>query len=251
MNFISMCYHKAQKETFEDVANYYSVSYSKVQAEQYKPRFHENGFDFLPSPIVTAGKPDTLQNFNWGLIPYWVKDVASGLKLRNQTLNCISEEMYEKASFKDAIKNNQRCLIPCTGFYEWRWMDEKGKSKVPYHIYLKDQSLFSIGGLYSRWKNKDTDEYTLTYTVLTTQANELMSEIHNSKKRMPVIIPKEYEKDWLNQNLTKDDVMAFCKPLQNDRMGAHTISKLITTKGADTNVKEVLDLHEYEKVNSK
>ena len=78
-----------------------------------------------------------------------------------------------------------------------------------------------------------------------------MSEIHNSKKRMPVIIPREYEKDWLNRNLTDDDVKAFCRPIDADLMTAHTVSKLITTKGADTNVEEVMKLHDYEKASSK
>ena len=94
-------------------------------AEAYAPRFHENGFDFLPTPILTTGKPNELQMFHWGLVPFWVKDLASAQKLRISTLNCISEEMFEKPAFKDAVKEGKRCLIPCTGFMEWKWMDEK------------------------------------------------------------------------------------------------------------------------------
>lgn len=246
-----MCYHKSQTAKYEELASYYAVSYSKELAESYQPRFHENGFDFLPTPVLTAGKPDDLQMFHWGLIPYWVKDLPSALKIRTSTLNCISEEMFEKPAFRDAVKEGKRCLIPCTGFYEWRWMDEKGKMKIPYYIQVKDQPLFSLAGLYARWKDKQTDQWTYSYTVLTTAANDIMREIHNSKQRMPVIIPREYEKDWLNRNLTPDDVKAFCQPFDTNRMKAHTISKLITTKGADTNVTEVMQLHEYEKVNSK
>jgi putative SOS response-associated peptidase YedK len=246
-----MCYHKSQTAKYEKLAEYYSVSYSKELEEIYKPRYHENGFDFLATPVLTAGRPDDLQMFHWGLIPFWVKDLPSALKLRTSTLNCISEEMFDKASFRDAVKEGKRCLIPCTGFYEWRWMDEKGKTKIPYYIHLKDQSLFSLAGLYSRWKDKQTEQSVYTYTVLTTSANSLMKEIHNSKQRMPVIIPRAYEKDWLNRDLTKDDVMAFCQPLDTDLMEAHTISKLITTKGADTNVEDVMRLHDYEKINSK
>jgi putative SOS response-associated peptidase YedK len=241
-----MCYHKSQTAKYEQLAEYYSVSYSKEMAEIYKPRYHENGFDFLPTPLLTTGKPDDLRLFNWGLIPYWVKDLPSALKLRTSTLNCISEEMYDKPSFRDAAKEGKRCLIPCTGFYEWKWLDEKGKTKIPYYIHVKDQPLFSLGGLYSRWKDPQTGQITYSYTVLTTKANELMSEIHNSKKRMPVIVAREYEKDWLNPNLTADDVMAFCEPFDTNMLAAHTISKLITTRGADTNVDEVMKPHAYE-----
>jgi putative SOS response-associated peptidase YedK len=241
-----MCYHKSRTAPYDKLAEYYSVEYSNMLAEIYSPMYHENGFDFSQSPVVTAGKPQEMQMFHWGLVPFWIKDEPSAMKLRIQTLNCISEEIYEKPSFRDAANNGQRCLIPCTGFMEWKWADEKGKNKIPYYIRLKEQPIFSLAGLYSRWKNNTTGIYYYSYTVLTTVANPLMSEIHNSKKRMPVIISREYEKDWLNKDLTKQDVLAFCQPFDDTRMTAHTISKLITTKGVDTNVSEVLNPHSYE-----
>jgi putative SOS response-associated peptidase YedK len=247
-----MCYHKSLTAKFKELEDYYSAAFANLPDDDGEiMRWHENAFDFEATPVLTAGKPQQLQNFNWGLIPFWVKDLPSALKLRTQTLNCISEEMYDKSSYKDAAKNNQRCLIPCSGFFEWRWLDEKGKTKIPYFISLKDQKLFSIAGLYSRWKNRENDQYTYSYTVLTTSANAMMSTIHNSKKRMPVIIPREYEKDWLNQNLTKEDVLALCSPLDDSRMKAHTISKRITSKQEETNVPEVLAVHEWEELNSK
>jgi putative SOS response-associated peptidase YedK len=211
-------------------------------------RYHENGFDFLPTPIITAGAPEEFKLFRWGLIPFYMSDKEKAMALRVSTLNCISEEMYDKQSFKDAAKNGQRCLIPTSGFYEWRWLDEKGKVKIPYYVSLKERPLVSMAGLYSRWKDKTTDQYYYTYTVLTTTANPMMEYVHNNKKRMPVIIPREFEKDWLNKNLSKDDVLALCQPFKNEAMRAHTVSKLITTKNTETNVDEVLKLHNYEKV---
>ncbi|HEX8041588.1 MAG TPA: SOS response-associated peptidase [Chryseosolibacter sp.] len=246
-----MCYHKSLTAKYEQLAEYYSTSYSKLVEELYSIKFHENGFDFLPGPVVTAGKPGEIQMFHWGLVPFWVKDLPAATRIKASTLNCISEEMYEKPAFRDAAAQGQRCLIPCTGFFEWRWMDEKGKKKIPYFIHLKDQPIFSIAGLYSRWVNRSTDERYYSYTVLTTEANAMMSTIHNSKKRMPVILPREYEKDWLNRNLTKEDVLALCQPVDDTLMGAHTISKRITSKTEDTNVPQVLDVEDYEELNSK
>lgn len=247
-----MCYHKSQKQEVSVLADYYSVEYQEILKEIYSPIYHENGFDFKPGPVVTAGKPKELQLFNWGLLPFWVKDLPSGLKLRTQTLNCISEEMYDKASFKDAAKEGKRCLIPCTGFYEWRWADpeDKKSKKYPYFINIPDQPIFSIAGLYSKWKDRAAGTEYFTYTVLTTKANGFMSKIHNTKQRMPVIIPRQYEKDWLNPNLTKDDVMALCQPIKDETMDAYTISKLITTKGEDTNVEKVLEREFYPELNS-
>jgi putative SOS response-associated peptidase YedK len=119
-------------------------------------------------------------------------------RLDLQHLNCISEEMYDKKTYKEAIENGQRCLIPVTGFYEWNWVDEKGKTKIPYYISVKDQPISSMAGVYLRWKDKSTKQDLFWYTVLTTRANPMMEQIHNSKKRMPVIIPEAYKKDWLN-----------------------------------------------------
>lgn len=213
-------------------------------------RYHENGFDFHPSPIITVGEPDQFKFFRWGLIPYYMSDKTKAMALRTSTLNCISEEMYDKPSFKDPAKNAQRCLIPVTGFYEWRWLDEKGKEKIPYYVSFKNQPIMSVAGLYSRWKDRSTEQYYFSYTVLTTAANSMMEYVHNNKKRMPVFIPREYEKDWLNKNLSKDDVLALCQPFKSDAMKANTVSKLITTKEADTNIEDVLKLHKYEKVST-
>lgn len=247
-----MCYHKAQKFDLDYLSDYYSASYDEVMAEVYRPNYHENGFDFSPSPVLTAGKPGDLQLFTWGMIPFWVKDLPSALKLRVSTLNCISEEMYDKPSFRDAAREGKRCLIPCSGFYEWRWLnpDDKKSKKIPYFIQLSDQPLFSLGGLYSRWIDKATNKPYYTYTVLTTKSNPLMDKIHNTKHRMPVIVPREFERDWLNPTLTQEDVMAMCAPLPDAKMKAHTISKLITSRTDETNVPEVQQEEFYPELGS-
>ena len=218
--------------------------------EENYVRYHENGFDFLASPVITTDDLNNFKLMRWGFIPFFMTNKEEAFTLRLKTLNCISEEMYEKRSFKDAAKNGQRCLIPVTGFYEWRWLDPEGKKKIPYYISTNDSPVSSLAGLYSRWKDKTSNKYYYSYTVLTTKANPFMETIHNSKKRMPVIIPDEYKKDWLNPNLTKDDVLSLCQPFENGLMQGHTISNMITKRGVDTNVGEVLKLHNYEKINT-
>ena len=208
-------------------------------------RYYENAFDYFPTHVLTAGEPDKFKMFRWGLVPFWQKDEAKAMKDRLNTVNCIHEEMWEKASFRDAIKNGQRCLIPVTGFFEWRWLDEAGSIKVPYYVTFRDQKLRSMAGLYSRWKNPINGEYYYSYTILTCAANAIMEYVHNSKKRMPVFIDKENEKEWLNRDLNKDDVMDLCKPYQDPAMRAYTISKMLTTRGINLNVPEVLAPFNY------
>ena len=234
-----MCYHKSNAFKSDELYNYYGRPLSDddwVKKWDDEPHFYENGYDHKLSPVLTK---DGFGYFNWGLIPWFTKPDDMD-KIRKATLNCISEEMYDKSSFRDSLKDGKRCLIPTTGFFEWKHLDSKGKEKQPYCIHLKDQKIFSIAGIYSSWNDKAKNTTVYTYSLLTTKANKLLTEIHNTKKRMPVIIPKEYEKDWLNPLLTKEDVLALCQPFDTSKMDGYTISKRITSKKDPTNVPEVL-----------
>jgi putative SOS response-associated peptidase YedK len=248
-NFKSLAEKKA-----ESLADYYSADYDKILEEIYGARFVENAFDHFATPILTVENPKKLIHHNWGLIPWFSKTLQDGLALRPRTVNCRSEEMYITSSFRDAAKKNQRCLIPATGFFESKWLDVNKKTtpKFPFLIYKKEQPIFSFAGLYSKWTDKSTDTDYLTYTILTTAAtgNKLMSDIHNSKLRMPVILPKEYEKDWLNPNLTEDDVKALCQPYSDSGFDAYPVSKLIyAKKETERNVPAVLEKATYQELN--
>ena len=152
-----------------------------------------------------------IQPFTWGLIPFWSKDNT----IQQYTLNAKIETLAEKPSFKHSI--NKRCLVIADGFYEWQWLDPKGKNKQKYIITLPDNGLFAFGGIWSEWVNKATGEIINTYSIVTTQANELMCEIHNSKKRMPVILTPEFEQAWLGGTNTKEfeqiEIELFAQPV--------------------------------------
>jgi putative SOS response-associated peptidase YedK len=150
-----------------------------------------NGFSFPLNPVVTKDDPSEIQLFNWGLIPSWSKDK----EIRKNTLNARIETIQEKVSFKNYTQN--RCLILADGFYEWQWLDELGKKKQKYLIHLPDNEAFAFAGIYSKWVDKLTGELINTYSILTTEAKGLMLDIHNSKKRMPIILNSSTEKDWL------------------------------------------------------
>lgn len=159
--------------------------------DEYQPNEVFNAFTFPKTPVITSKEPQKIQLFNWGLIPYWAKDED----IRKNTLNARFETIGEKPSFKYSINN--RCIIPADGFYEWQWLDAKGNKKQKYLINLAENEPFAFAGLWSSWINKDKVPL-MTYTIITLPANELMSEIHNSKKRMPFILSRENEKSWLD-----------------------------------------------------
>jgi putative SOS response-associated peptidase YedK len=150
-----------------------------------------NGFIYPKVPVIASDRIGTIQFFEWGLIPSWAKND----EIRKNTLNARIETITEKPSFRNVVHN--RCLVIADSFFEWQWLDEKGKQKQKYQILLRDHSLFAFAGLYNQWADSTSGEVKNTFTILTTEADELMSKIHNSKKRMPVILNPSEEAVWL------------------------------------------------------
>jgi putative SOS response-associated peptidase YedK len=183
-----MCYHTKQTKSAQELRHRFNAKFDNI--EEYRPSVY-NGFQHPKTPIITNQKTDTIQLYNWGLIPFWAKD--DGIK--KNTLNARMETIHEKPSFRNVVKN--RCLILADGFYEWQWLDEKGKKKQKYELTLPENQAFAFAGLWSEWVDKSTGEIRYTYTILTTEANELMAKIHNTKKRMPVIVATDTEQNWL------------------------------------------------------
>lgn len=184
-----MCYNTRQTRKAKELEQRFKAKYE--QNETQIPALI-NGFQHPLTPVITNLKPDHIQLFQWGLIPSWSRDRV----IQKNTLNARIETIHEKPSFKNSIK--QRCLVIVDGFYEWQWLDEKGKKKQKYEITLPDGDAFAMGGLWNEWTDRETGETFGTYTILTREAEGIMSEIHNSKKRMPLIIDKNLESDWLS-----------------------------------------------------
>lgn len=114
----------------------------------------------------------------------------------------------------------KRCIVPSTGYFEWR---HEGAKKIPYYIYLKDEPIFSMAGIYDSWLDKETGEEHSTFSIITTDTNSLTDYIHNTKHRMPAILSKENEEKWLNPNLTKQEIATFLHPYEADKMDAYQI----------------------------
>ena len=195
-----MCYHTKQTKSLLNVEH-------RFKAKVERPEFFNsnaiyNGFIFPKTPVILNSSPSEIKEISWGLIPSWSKDES----IRQYTLNAKIETLTEKPSFKNCIKN--RCIVIADGFFEWKWLDTAGKKKQKYLIQLERGVLFSFAGLYSEWTDKSSGEIITTYTLVTTEANELMSEIHNQKKRMPVVLTEQKESDWLEGA----DISIFKKP---------------------------------------
>lgn len=165
--------------------------------------------------VVEEDEERKLELFRWGLIPSWAKDPEIGSRM----INARGETVSEKPSFRKAFKA-RRCLILADGFYEWQKIDS---GKQPYHVRMKDASPFAFAGLWEIW-NGDGDEVR-TCAIITTEANDLMSEIHH---RMPVILhPEDYEM-WLDPSFEeKEPLSALLKPYPDEAMEAYPVSRRV------------------------
>lgn len=188
-NYVSLLSQKQELEAF------YGATY---EGKPYDHDFKINGFANPTLPIIMDENTDLILPAEWGLIPTWSRN----RDFQKKTLNARIETANELKSYKDAV--NQRCLILVNGFHEWKWLDEKGKCKEQYLVKVKDQAVFSLGGLYTIWTDPQTGVETTTFTIVTTEANELMSQIHNTKYRMPILLNKQNQYRWLD-DLPLDD----------------------------------------------
>jgi putative SOS response-associated peptidase YedK len=222
-----MCYSASSTSKNIDLSKKYG---KKIPANLNEtPVFFASGFSFPTWRIVT--KAAHLQAMNWGLIPNWFKE-PNFKEIASMTLNAKVETLNEKASFKHLIKRNE-CIIPASGFFEWQ---TSGKEKIPFFIAPSKGGIFSMAGIYDVWMHPLTGEQHSTFSMLTCPANELMEEIHNSKKRMPVLLKPEQENDWLQGTLDLDILKT---PLSSVHLKAHEVNRKLIS-GKINNLPEVL-----------
>lgn len=180
-------------------------------------QYHVNAFNFPKYPIITSS--DEVQVYTWGLIPFWTKNEKSADEIKRMTLNARADTIFDKPSFREPIMK-KRCIVPSTGYFEWR---HEGVKKIPYYIFLKDEPIFSMAGIYDSWQDIETGVEHTTFSIITTDANSLTDYIHNTKHRMPAILSKEDEEKWLKPELSKADIAALLKPYDASSMDAYII----------------------------
>lgn len=196
-----MCFFTQQNATKNKVKTRFNAIIDNE--ENFLESKELNGFTYPNIPIIINLDSEIIRtDFTWGLLPSWTRDED----FRKNTLNARIETINEKPSFRDCTQN--RCLIIATAYYEWHWNDAKGKSKTKYQINSQDDEIFCFAGLYERWINPENGELKYTYTMVTTEANEIMSYVHNHKKRMPIMLNRKDEAAWLD-NSVKINEFAF------------------------------------------
>jgi len=185
---------------------------------------HTPRFNIAPTqaaPVVLSEMPDRLSVALWGLIPSWAKDPTIGARM----INARAETVQEKPSFRTAFKR-RRCLVPADGFYEW---SKAAATKMPLYIRLKTGEPFALAGLWEVWRPPEGDPVR-TFTILTTEPNELLATIHN---RMPVILSRENERAWLDNTAGPVELMAMLQAYPSALMEFYEVSKRVNAPRND------------------
>jgi putative SOS response-associated peptidase YedK len=146
-------------------------------------------------PVVRLNRDSGQREFaqmRWGLVPFWAKDPKFGYS----TINARAEEVVSKPAYREALKK-RRCLVPADAFYEWQRVDKK--TRHPFAFALKSSEPYAMAGLWERWRPKEGEpsEPLETFTILTTDPNDLMEPVHN---RMPVILAAKDYNRWLDSD---------------------------------------------------
>ncbi len=238
-----MCFSVNVNLVKEELENRFGATL--IDPDKYRPSYYYHAFGLPDLPAICSGTPERIRLLKWGLIPSWTKNIEDANIIRFKTFNARSETIEKKPSFSLSFKS-RRCIIPVKGFFEWQHV---GKEKIPWYIYHSENEILSLAGLFDEWISTSTGEALSTFTILTTDANEMMAEIHNSAKRMPVILDKTSERKWIDLSDSPDDVSGLLKPLPEDILKAHTISPLVNNKNANRNTPEVIQPYIYRSEN--
>lgn len=177
-----MCGRFAQQRPAADLADRFAA---QVIADDPGPRYNVAP---TTDALVVVQRDDrrAVTAYRWGLVPHWATSLSAGTR----AFNARAETVATSPMFRDAFRR-RRCLVPVEAFYEWR---RDGKLRRPHAIRRADGDVIALAGLWSGWRDPETEQVTRTFTIVTTAANDAIAELHD---RMPVILPEEDWATWL------------------------------------------------------
>jgi len=229
-----MCFSVNVNLVRDEIENRYNVSFP--DRDRYQPSYYYHAFSLPELPAICSGSTGTVQLLRWGLIPSWIRNPDDAKEIRYKTFNARAESLNSKPSYSKSFRS-RRCIIPVKGFFEWQ---HAGNEKIPWYIWHAGEEIFSIAGVYDRWVETNTGEALDTFSIITTDANDLLAVIHNSKKRMPVILDREGEKRWISTDTLPEEALTLLRPCPSEILKAHTISDLVNNQKANRNSPEVI-----------
>ena len=210
-------------ETYTDEELYFQyLNKRPLIPLQFSPVYNLCPTQNSPVLRLAAGERQ-FEQMRWQLIPDWEPVFATKLS----TINAKSETVFESRLFGNLVVR-QRCIVPLSGFYEWK---NDGKKKHPFKIHLQNNAIMSVAGIWGAWR-PGTPSERRSFSIMTTAANAFMREIHD---RMPVILDRSDEDAWLDPEVHEQDALEkLLKPCPNEWLDAVEISPLVNSPKNNT-----------------
>jgi putative SOS response-associated peptidase YedK len=229
-----MCGRYTKMYTWEQLHRLYMLTHEATWKSD-KPAARSNlqpRYNICPTTQIDIirnmnGRPEILAA-RWGLVPSWWK---KPLKELPATFNARADTVAEKPMFRAAFKS-RRCIIPASGYYEWRKGDDGGRE--PHYFKRVDGAVLSMAGLYEEWTDPATGEIVTSATIIVTDASEEVSHIHN---RMPVILEQHQIEDWL----THKSGAEVLQPTPPGTLAEHRVSRRVNSSRADENDETLIE----------
>ena len=222
-----MCFTVAIDLVRDELAKEYGVSFPAELP--FEPAYYFSAFDHPALPVITSEDPGRVVLSRWGLVPRWVGSATQAREIRDKTINARSETIGQKPSFRH-LTGRQHCLLPVTGFYEWH--DHHGR-RIPFYLYPREGRSLALAGLYDRWTDRATGEMWHTFTLLTVPAGPLLARIHNTRRRMPLILSPQTGREWLEtgtHGTGRPEKMAL---LPEEKLAFHPLAPGLKKAAAD------------------
>lgn len=233
-----MCYETALTKMKNQIQEYFHKDFAFP--EEYEPYYHLSGFTHPKLQIVKMDEPETIFPAMWGFIPRWGMGDIPTFQKKYNTLNIKSETLFNGLSKQAA--HDKRCLIIADGFFE---PHKIGGESIPYFCYIPSKDfedgrhLFAFAGIYSELENNPNN---LSCSLLTMKANPFFAEVHNVKKRQPVVLDEELYNEWFNPNLNEENVLELIKNGFTSReFNAHPVSTDLYRRNIDTDKPYIIE----------
>jgi putative SOS response-associated peptidase YedK len=196
-----------------------SERFDVVLPEDWTPSYNVAPTQLVLSVVRGRNAVRELRELRFGLVPHWAKDTRSSFSL----INARAETVRSRSAFRTLLAE-RRALIVADGFYEWR-TDPDGR-KRPVRFTLAGGEPFAFAGLWASWRDPETRIWLDSCSIITTTANELVAPVHD---RMPVILPRGAEDDWLDRDVPVDAALALLAPYPPEHMHAADASMLVNS----------------------
>ncbi len=213
-----MCGRFSQRYTWSEIYDYLQLL--------GPPRNIQPRYNIAPTQdawtVTAADDGLEARQMRWTLIPSHFKG-SEPKDWKYSTINARAEAVDKSPSFRAAFRS-RRCVVPVSGFYEWQLQPDG--SKRPFYIHDSGSPVLALAGLWERWEDIEG------FTIIVCPANELFGDIHNTKKRMPVILRADQVTHWLDEDTPVEALKTLLAPYEGE-LDAYEVSKAVNSPKND------------------